>query len=109
MHNLKSQERPTGSGLQLFSKIASEQGVSQLWRGNNVNIYKTLVQISLRIFLYDKVKLSFMPYDTHKYKGFDYFWRAAGAFAVCTAFTTALVYPFDTAHTRIASDLTHKG
>ena len=50
-----------------------------------------------------------MPYDTHKYRGFDYYWRAAGAFSVCTAITTLLVYPFDTIHTRIASDLTPQG
>jgi hypothetical protein len=50
-----------------------------------------------------------MPYDTHKYKGFDYFWRAAGAFSVCTALTTAIIYPFDTVHTRITSDMTQKG
>ena len=63
----------------------------------------------LRVFLYDKVKLSFMPYDTHKYRGFDYFWRSATAFSICTLFTTLIVYPFDVVHTRISSDLTHKG
>jgi len=59
--------------------------------------------------MYDKVKGWFMPYDTHKYRGLDYYWRAAGAFSVCTAITTLLVYPFDTIHTRIAADLTPKG
>ena len=62
----------------------------------------------LRIFLYDKVKLSFMPYDTHKYKGFDYYFRAAGAFSICTLFTTLFVYPFDLVHTRISADMTQK-
>lgn len=50
-----------------------------------------------------------MPFDTHKYRGFDYYWRAASAFSVCTALTTLFVYPFDTIHTRIAADLTPKG
>jgi hypothetical protein len=63
----------------------------------------------LRVFLYDKVKSAFMPYDTHKYKGLDYFWRAAGAFAICTGVTTALAYPLDLAHTRIATDITKRG
>lgn len=63
----------------------------------------------LRIFFYDKIKASFMPYDTHKYKGFDYFWRAAGSFAFITAMTTLITYPFDLVHTRIAADITHKG
>ena len=59
--------------------------------------------------MYDKVKGWFMPYDTHKYRGLDYYWRAAGAFSACTVLTTLLVYPFDTIHTRIAADLTPKG
>jgi len=87
-------------------EITSDQGFGQLWRGNNANLYKTWMQMLLRIFLYDKVKLSFMPYDTHKYKGFDYYFRAAGAFSICTLFTTLLVYPFDLVHTRISADMT---
>ena len=47
-----------------------------------------------------------MPYDTHKYKGIDYFWRSASAFSVLTAITTLVTYPFDLVHTRIAADLT---
>lgn len=50
-----------------------------------------------------------MPYDTHKYRGFDYYWRAAGAFSLCTGLTTLVVYPFDTVHTRITTDLTPTG
>lgn len=63
----------------------------------------------LRIFIYDKVKNSFMPYDSHKYKGIDYFWRAASSFAIITAISTLVVYPFDLAHTRICADLSAKG
>jgi hypothetical protein len=58
--------------------------------------------------MYDKVKASFMPYDAHKYKGFDYFWRAAGAYSILTAISTLIVYPFDLAHTRVTADITHK-
>ena len=50
-----------------------------------------------------------MPFDTHKYRGFDYYWRAASAFTACTALTTLFVYPFDTIHTRIAADLPQRG
>lgn len=85
-----------------------EQGASQFWRGNNANIYKTLMQSLMRIFMYDKIKASFMPYDAHKYKGFDYFWRAAGAYSILTGLTTLFIYPLDLAHTRIACDITQK-
>ena len=74
-----------------------------------VNVYKTWMQLFLKIFLYDKIKGSFMPYDTHKYKGFDYWWRAAGAYSILTGVTALLVYPFDLAHTRISADITKKG
>ena len=50
-----------------------------------------------------------MPYDVHKYHGFDYFWRAALSFSIITSVTTALTYPFDLVHTRITTDMTKKG
>jgi hypothetical protein len=95
--------------MELYSRISSEQGISQFWRGNNANLYKTFIQLGLKIFFYDKIKNYFMPYETHKYRGFDYFWRAASSFSFCTALTTLLVYPFDTIHTRISADMTPKG
>lgn len=67
------------------------------------------MQLCMRVFLYDKIKNSFMPYDSHKYKGFDYFWRAASSFALITGLTTLVVYPFDLVHTRMSADITSKG
>jgi hypothetical protein len=63
----------------------------------------------LKIYAYDKIKNAFMPYDTNKYKGFDFYWRCAFSAAFCMGFTTLFAYPFDTIHTRIASDITKKG
>lgn len=59
--------------------------------------------------MYDKIKNSFMPYDTKKYKGFDYFWRSSLAAAFCMGLTTLVTYPFDLFHTRLAIDLSKKG
>lgn len=67
------------------------------------------MQLFMRVFLYDKIKNSFMPYDSHKYKGFDYFWRAASSFAIITGLTTLVVYPFDLVHTRMCADISSKG
>lgn len=50
-----------------------------------------------------------MPNETHKYKGFDFFWRSALAATFCMGLTTLLCYPLDLIHTRIASDMTKKG
>lgn len=63
----------------------------------------------LKVFFYDKIKNSFMPYETNKYKGLDYFWRAALSATICMGATTLFTYPFDTIHTRIATDITKKG
>ena len=90
-------------------EISSEQGVSQFWRGNMPNIYKSWIQLGLKIFMYDKVKNAMMPYDTKKYKGFDYFWRTAFAASFCMGLTTLLSYPLDLFHTRITCDLAKKG
>lgn len=74
-----------------------------------MNLYRTWMQLFLRVFLYDKIKASFMPYDNHKYKGFDYFWRAASAFSILTGITAVVTYPLDLVHTRITADITKKG
>ena len=79
------------------------------WRGNNANIYKTWSQLVLKIMLYDKIKSSFMPYDAHKYKGIDYYWRSAVSGMLCMSTATVLTYPLDLIHTRISTDLTKKG
>lgn len=73
------------------------------------NIYRSLVAIQLKVYLYDKIKNSFMPYDNNKYKGFDYFWRSAVSGGICMGLASLLVYPFDLIHTRVSADLTKKG
>ena len=50
-----------------------------------------------------------MPYDSHKYQGFSYYWRLALSGTLCMLLTTFLTYPFDLFHTRMATDLTKKG
>jgi Mitochondrial carrier protein len=62
----------------------------------------------MKVFLYDKVKNTFMPYDTHKYHGLDYLWRSAFSFSILTGVSTLLVYPLDLAHTRLTTDITPK-
>lgn len=59
--------------------------------------------------MYDKIKNYFMPYDTRKYKGFDFMWRASMAGSFTTAVTLLLSYPFDLVHTCMTTDLTKKG
>lgn len=65
--------------------------------------------MGLKIFMYDKIKQMFMPFETNKYKGFDYFWRCAISASMCMGITTLLTYPFDLVHTRMTTDISKKG
>ena len=72
-------------------------------------IYRGYLQVMTKIFFYDKIKNMMMPYDSHKYQGFNYIWRTAVAGSICMLTTGLLTYPFDLFHTRIAADLSKKG
>ncbi|CDW80725.1 adp atp translocase 3 [Stylonychia lemnae] len=109
MQNLKVNEKPTGSSISILQKITSEQGVAQLWRGNMANVYKVFLQMSLKVFFYDKFKNFWMPFSTQKYTGFDYIWRVALSGSLCTAITTFITYPLDLIHTRLVTDMSKQG
>ena len=108
MSNVPAPERPTGSSIGTLSKIASEQGVTALWRGNNANIYRSMVLIGLNVTIYDRIKHAYMPYDSSKYTGIDYYWRLCASSAMIMGITCAFTYPFDLIHTRLVSDMTKK-
>lgn len=73
------------------------------------NVYKQWLQCGLKIAFYDKFKNMFMPYDTHKYGGIDFFLRVCCASVFSTAVTFLLIYPLELVHTRLAIDMTPKG
>lgn len=73
------------------------------------NVYKSWVQLSLKVFLFDKTKHYYMPYDVRKYKGFDFYWRSALSFIMLSTLTTMFAYPLDLIHTRMTADMTKKG
>lgn len=63
----------------------------------------------LKVVFYDNIKNFFMPYDARKYKGADYYWRAAASGMLCMGTSTLITYPLDLIHTRLSTDLTKKG
>jgi fluoride ion exporter CrcB/FEX len=73
------------------------------------NVYKSWLQLSLKVLTYDKIKHYYMPYDSHKYRGFDFFWRLSFIAGTIGALTTLVTYPFDLIHTRMTADLSKKG
>ena len=96
------------SSMGIMSKIVREQGITQLWRGNNANMYKNLVQLILQVSVYDRVKNSYFPLDTSRYSGFDYYWRFFGSFSTTIGISAAFCYPLDLIHTRLVCDMSPK-
>lgn len=107
MINIKTGKLPTNS-LALTSQIIREQGASALWRGNMPKFYHSSMQMFMRVLTFDKFKHMFMPYDSSKYIGFDYFWRVAIASVLCNCVTLMFTYPFDMIHTRTCTDMARK-
>lgn len=110
MPNIRTSGHNYGSSVSTLSKIVSEQGPLALWRGNNANIYRHLTMIFLRVSIYDRVKQVYMPLDPARYQpGFDYYARVMAQSAMLIAVTTAVTYPLDLIHARMATDMTPRG
>jgi hypothetical protein len=97
------------SSLTNMRKIIADSGVSALWRGNSPLIMKSILQLSIKIIFYDKFKQYFMPYDSHKYSGMQYFFRAACSSICCMSFSFFFSYTFDIIHTRASADMSLNG
>lgn len=109
MANVASGDKLSGVTISNLSKVVREQGITSLWRGNNVNIYRNLMLIGLNVTVYDKIKNAYMPLEQSRYTGLDYYWRFFASAAMTCGVTAALVYPLDLIHTRISSDMSKKG
>jgi hypothetical protein len=97
------------SSVTNMRKIIADSGVSALWRGNSPLIMKSILQLSIKIIFYDKFKQYFMPYDSHKYSGMQYFFRAACSSICCMSLSFFFSYPFDIIHTRASADMSLNG
>ena len=86
-----------------------DQGAMSLWRGNTALLYRNVVQMSLKLMLFDKFKHYFLPYDTSKYSFFQHYFRAACASMCSMSLTFFLTYPLEVIHTRGAADMSKNG
>jgi len=50
-----------------------------------------------------------MPFDTRKYTGMDFLWRAMMSSTICMGISTLLTYPLDLIHTRMSVDMSRTG
>jgi len=109
MPNIPTAERASGSSFSNLAKIVGEQGPLALWRGNNVDIYRHFAVIGLQVTVYDRIKHAYMPYDSSRYSGIDYYWRLIASAGMIMGITAGITYPLDLIHTRLASDMSKKG
>ncbi|OXB71580.1 UNVERIFIED_CONTAM: hypothetical protein H355_004175 [Colinus virginianus] len=102
---IKEGKMPRYSGIMnCFSRVAREQGVVSLWRGNLANVIRYFPTQAFNFAFKDTFKRIFPKYDQKKE-----FWRffctnvASGGLA--GASSLVIVYPLDFARTRLASDV----
>jgi solute carrier family 25 (adenine nucleotide translocator) protein 4/5/6/31 len=91
-----------------FSRVAKEQGVSSMWRGNMANVIRYFPTQALNFAFKDTFKKYLNPYDKKKQPGMFFIGNvasggAAGASSLC------FVYPLDFARTRLAVDVGKTG
>jgi hypothetical protein len=102
------QSMPLGT-VATVTQVLKDQGVSTFWRGNMPQVYRQFFQNFIRVLMYDKVKHYFMPFDTRKYSGMDFLWRAMMSSTICMSISTLLTYPLDLIHTRMSVDMSKAG
>lgn len=101
--NIPKEQQYKGIG-DCFSRVASEQGVLSLWRGNLANVIRYFPTQALNFACKDTYKKYLCPYNP-KTEPVKFFvgnmasGGAAGATSLC------VVYPLDFARTRLAADV----
>ncbi|TNV77496.1 hypothetical protein FGO68_gene2474 [Halteria grandinella] len=96
-------DRPKGA-LDLSNKISVNQGLLSFYRGNNAYLYKLAIQHILKFMLYETVFQQF----NHKNKNDLNLTGTIAAASATAIVTTAITYPLDLAHGRMAADMSKK-
>lgn len=108
MGNLQPNQKFPNTASGLFKKIQKEQGINALWRGNNANLYRNLLLISMNVTIFDRVKHAYMPLDRSRYSGIDFLWRYVSTTCILMGITAFVTYPLDLIHTRLVADMSGK-
>ena len=60
-----------------------------------------LMQVTVKVTMFDRIKNYYMPLETKKYRGYDYYARIMLAGVTAQLFSTFLLYPMDVIVTRM--------
>ncbi|KRX02866.1 Mitochondrial carrier domain [Pseudocohnilembus persalinus] len=106
---IKSGEIPRYTGIiNCGTRLAAEQGVGSLWRGNLANVLRYFPTQALNFAFKDTYKKIFCPYDPKK-DAVKFFFGNLASGGAAGASSLLFVYPLDFARTRLAADLGKDG
>eukprot|EP00871_Galdieria_phlegrea_P001933 jgi/Galph1/2740/GphlegSOOS_G1395.1 len=95
--------------LIIVEGIPKEQGILSYWRGNGVNLWRTIPGSALKLFLYEKFKSQIFLQKDRNYDGFELILRKVGSGVLAGVATLLIFYPLDLTRTRFAADVSHRG
>jgi len=105
MPDIRSGKIPRYAGvISTGQRLATEQGVSALWRGNLANVIRYFPTQAFNFAFKDTFKKIFPTYNP-KTEKFKLFLTNLASGGLAGAASLCIVYPLDFARTRLASDL----
>jgi len=96
-------DRPYGGVVDCFSRVISEEGFAQLWRGNLANVLRYFPTQALNLAFKEQIKLIFNV-DRKKDGYAKWFAANMASGGVAGAMSLVFVYSLDYARTRVAND-----
>ena len=90
--------------IDCFSRVAKEQGIWTLWRGNLVNVIRYFPTQALNFAFKDTFRKYLCPYDPKKEMG-KFFLGSLASGGAAGAASLIFVYPLDFSRTRLAADV----
>eukprot|EP01066_Platyproteum_vivax_P018519 Platyproteum_vivax@DN755_c0_g1_i1.p1 len=98
------QVKPYTGIVNCFSRVASEQGVFSLWRGNAANVIRYFPTQAFNFAFKDTFKRMFPKYSPQQ-DFFKFFMCNLASGGMAGACSLLIVYPLDFARTRLAADV----
>jgi len=96
-------DKPYGGVIDCFSRVISEEGFAQLWRGNLANVLRYFPTQALNLAFKEQIKLMFNV-DPKKDGYAKWFAANMASGGVAGAMSLVFVYSLDYARTRLAND-----
>ncbi|GJD10832.1 ADP/ATP translocase 4 [Galdieria sulphuraria] len=97
------------TGMEALKRIPREQGFWAYWRGNGVNLLRSIPGSGFKLFLYEYFKNQVFLPKNRSYDGFDLILRKVGSGVLAGTSAVLIFYPLDLVRTRFAADVSRQG